>query len=137
MTDQGAPINPGAGDQFERVDALRRRRRAAASSGRRPRRAHPASGSRVGVAAGGLAAMLGLVAAFGLVEKSAGAGPVAPTPGRVVIVIHRNGDAPADGTVSTVVVAPASGPIALTARPIVNAATPGPETPAATTNGSR
>jgi hypothetical protein len=135
MTDQVAPNPQAAADQAARVEALRSRR-AGGGGGTSSRRRHPASGSRIGVAGGGLAAMFGLVAVFGLMEKSAAADPATPAPSQVVVVIHRNGEAPADPP-GTAVVAPASGPIALAARPVVSAATHAQQTPAATTNGSR
>ena len=143
MTDSILPPTSTESEQLVRVEELRRRRAGATTEPprRQTARPHAASGSRIAAAGGGLAAMLGLVAVFGLIERSVAADPVQPVgtaQSQVVVVIHRGDPArPADSAGSAVAVAPASGPIALTARPTVTGAPPVAQTPAATTNGSR
>ena len=146
MTDPHVHDHTIADAQRARVEALRQRRapradRAAspavahgAAPGRKRRR-HPASRSRVGVAAFSVAGMLGLVGVMGLARPVSSATPTSPdgtTAGpRPVPTVAPPPAAPAAPGEAT-----AAPPVALTARPRVQVTTPTTAAPTARTNGS-
>ena len=86
------------------------------------RRAHPAAGARIGTAGFGLATMLGLIAAMGFARRSTASdvdAPAASVPPQVVVVVHRALHGSATAKPPTSMATAPSGPIVLTARPIV------------------
>ncbi len=130
----GAPVPPAS-----RTDSVRPDSRPGGT--RRPtKRRHAAFGSRVAAAALGVSAMFSIVAALGLHAAEAqtqAALPLVPAeaPGRIV-VLHHNTTAPA--ATQDVATVSASGPIALTAQPVVRVVqAPQSAAPVARTNGSR
>lgn len=130
----GAPGQPGS-----RIDSARPDSRVG-GTGRPSKRRHTAFGSRVVAAALGVSSMFGIVAALGLNAAQAqtqAALPVIPVEApRRIVVVHHNTTAP--GGIQDVATASASGPIALTAQPVVRVVqVPQLSAPVARTNGSR
>lgn len=156
MTDTASSVDPV---QLARIDRLRERANQAGAPGkpgsrtdgvrpdsqpggtRRPtKRRHAAFGSRVVAAALGVSAMFSIVAALGINAAEAQtqvALPVAPAEApRRIVVLHHNTTAP--GATQDVATVSASGPIALTAQPVVRVVqAPRSAAPVARTNGSR
>ncbi len=146
MTDPRTHDDTAADAQRARVEALRQRRVprvdsattpavATGAAPRRTRRRHPASRSRVGVAAFSVATMLGLVGVMGLARPMSSATPSAPgdttaAPRPVPTVAHPPAAPTAPGE------AVAAPPVVLTARPSVQVTTPTTAAPIARTNGS-
>ncbi len=150
------PVDPV---QLERIEKLRQRAKQAGAPGqsgsrtdrsrpdskpggtRRPaKRRHAAFGSRVVAAALGVSTMFSVVAALGFSasqsQTQVASSPVAIEAPRRIVVIHHNTTAPTGG--EDVPTVSASGPIALTAQPVVRTVqAPQSTAPVARTNGSR
>lgn len=146
MTDPGTHDDTSADAQRARVEALRQRRVprvdsattpavATGAAPRRARRRHPASRSRVGVAALSVATMLGLVGVMGLARPTGAATPSAPggtiaEPRPVPTVAHPPAAPTSPGE------AVAAPPVVLTARPSVQVTNPTTAAPIARSSGS-
>ena len=133
-TQEGAPGQPGSRADRVRPDSP------PGGTRRTSKRRHAAFGSRVVAAALGVSAMFSIVAALGLnaaEAQSQAALPVAPFEApRRIVVLHHNTTAP--GATQDVATVSASGPIALTAQPVVRVVqAPGSSAPVTRTNGSR
>ncbi|MGA0878573.1 MAG: hypothetical protein ACO3SP_05585 [Ilumatobacteraceae bacterium] len=116
---------------------------APAARGNRSNRSGVASGSKIAATGIGFTAMLGLVAAMGLAERSSQpepqSQPVATVPTQVVIVVHEAGAAGVSAGSPAVVgnsTVSNDQPVVLTAQPVVRQA-PASQAPAGRTNGSR
>jgi hypothetical protein len=116
---------------------------------RRPRRRHPAKGSRIAAAGLGVSTMFGLVATMGIAAASANsaAAPADVTPAAPTIQPTAGTSAPPatpapPSTTPAPTGAPVAPPVALTVRPEVRVIAPVQQqvqaapTPAATTSGS-
>ena len=131
MTDRPTP------DTVETSSAAARQARVAKlARGRVAKRRHPAQGARIAAAGLGATTMLGLVGVMGYATRPTSTPNVAPVAlplPQIVVVVHRPGAPDVITTTADLSDRPTT---VLSARPTVRAASPQPQAPAASTNGS-